>query len=125
MKELIPQERIECKIFVIRGQKVMLSTHLAQLYEVEPKVLIQAVKRNIKRFPEDFMFRLTWKETNSLKSQFVTLKNSSKAIFSLHYQKKQQMFAKLGAFCQGNRIINTKKGRKSFNFMTYFCMIFY
>ncbi len=75
MKELIPQERIENKIFVIRGQKVMLSMHLAALYGVTTKVLLQAVKRNIERFPEDFMFQLTWKETDSLRSQIVTLKN--------------------------------------------------
>ena len=49
-------ELIESKIFIIRGQKVMLSTHLAELYEVEPRVLVQAVKRNTERFPEDFMF---------------------------------------------------------------------
>ncbi|MBC8473608.1 MAG: ORF6N domain-containing protein [Candidatus Omnitrophica bacterium] len=71
----MPQERIENKIFVIRGQKVMLSMHLAALYGVTTKVLLQAVKRNIERFPEDFMFQLTWKETDSLRSQIVTLKN--------------------------------------------------
>ncbi|MDP2653109.1 MAG: ORF6N domain-containing protein [Candidatus Omnitrophota bacterium] len=53
---------IEQRIFIIRGQKVMLSPHLAELYGVEVRVLIQAVKRNIKRFPEDFMFQLTWEE---------------------------------------------------------------
>jgi hypothetical protein len=50
----------------------MLSTHLAELYEVEPRVLVQAVKRNIERFPEDFMFQLSAEEFASLKSQFVT-----------------------------------------------------
>ncbi|OIO33806.1 MAG: hypothetical protein AUJ70_02540 [Candidatus Omnitrophica bacterium CG1_02_40_15] len=68
----ILEEVIEPKIFMIRGHKVMLSTHLAELYEVEPKVLIQAVKRNIERFPKDFMFLLTKKEVMNLKSQFVT-----------------------------------------------------
>ncbi|MGD9158954.1 MAG: ORF6N domain-containing protein [Desulfobacteraceae bacterium] len=57
---------------MIRGQKVMLSTHLADLYDVEPKVLMQAVKRNIDRFPEDFMFQLSIDEFENLKSQFVT-----------------------------------------------------
>ncbi len=47
---------IEGKIYMIRGHKVMLSTDLAELYEVQPKVLMQAVKRNIERFPSDFMF---------------------------------------------------------------------
>jgi hypothetical protein len=64
---------IQQKIFEIRGQKVMLDFDLAELYDVETKVLNQAVKRNIDRFPEDFMFRLTKKEWNDLRSQFVTL----------------------------------------------------
>lgn len=66
---------IDClaeKIFVIRGHRVMLSSDLALLYEVEPKVLVQAVKRNIARFPEDFMFQLSDQEFINLKSQFVT-----------------------------------------------------
>ena len=65
-------EFIESKIFLIRGQKVMLSGHLAELYEVEPRSLVQAVKRNIERFPEDFMFQLNPEEFASLKSQIVT-----------------------------------------------------
>jgi hypothetical protein len=60
----IPEEHIESCIFLIRSAKVMLSTHLAELYQVEPKVLVQAVKRNLKRFPTDFMFQLTWEEAN-------------------------------------------------------------
>lgn len=59
-------------MFLIRGQKVMLSHHLAELYEVEPRALNQAVKRNIERFPEDFMFQLSREEFANLKSQFVT-----------------------------------------------------
>lgn len=59
------------RIFVIRKQKVMLSTHLAGLYHVEPRVLMQAVKRNLDRFPRDFMFQLTEAEWRNLKSQFV------------------------------------------------------
>ena len=65
---------IENKIFLIRGQKVMLDRELAKLYGVSTKALNQAVRRNINRFPEDFMFQLTWEEVNSLRSQFVTLK---------------------------------------------------
>jgi hypothetical protein len=64
-------ERIEQRIFLLRGQKVMLSTHLAELYEVEPRVLVQAVKRNLERFPSDFMFQLNAQEFRILKSQFV------------------------------------------------------
>jgi len=69
---LVPSDLIEKKIFLLRSQKVMLSIHLADLYQVEPKVLTQAVKRNIERFPRDFMFQLTWDEVSRLKSQFVT-----------------------------------------------------
>src|SRR5512136_861194 len=64
--------QIESKMFMIRGQKVMLSHHLAELYEVEPRALVQAVKRNIERFPEDFMFQLSQEEFSNLKSQIVT-----------------------------------------------------
>ena len=63
MNDLIPSERIEKRILLLRGQKVMLSTDLAELYEVVPKVLVQAVKRNSKRFPCDFMFQLKYKIT--------------------------------------------------------------
>jgi hypothetical protein len=71
MKALIPLEVIEQRILLIRGQKVMLSTDLAELYQVEPRVLVQAVKRNIARFPQDFMFQLTEEEFSNLKSQIV------------------------------------------------------
>ena len=71
MKHLIPHERIENRIYLLRGQKVMLSLHLAELYEVEPRALVQAVKRNMERFPDDFMFQLTNEETINLKSQIV------------------------------------------------------
>jgi hypothetical protein len=65
-------ESISESILLLRGQKVMLSSHLASLYGVEVKVLVQAVKRNLDRFPSDFMFQLTNQEVNNLKSQFVT-----------------------------------------------------
>ena len=71
MKALIPLEVIEQRILLIRGQKVMLSTDLAGLYQVEARVLVQAVKRNIARFPKDFMFQLTEEEFSNLKSQIV------------------------------------------------------
>jgi len=66
-------EIIAAKILEIRGKKVMLDRDLAKLYGVSTKVLNQAVKRNIKRFPEDFMSQLSWKEAQSLRSQIVTL----------------------------------------------------
>jgi len=63
---------IESRIFVIRGKSVMLDRDLAKFYEVETKVLKQAVRRNIERFPEDFMFELTKEELQNWRSQFVT-----------------------------------------------------
>ena len=72
MKDIIPTEIIMNQIYVIRGIKVMLDRDLAKLYEVETKALKQAVKRNIKRFPEDFMFELTKEELANWRSQFVT-----------------------------------------------------
>ena len=63
---------IEKMIYEIRGQKVMLDSELAELYQIETKKLIQAVKRNIERFPGDFMFQLTNEEFTVLRSQFVT-----------------------------------------------------
>jgi ORF6N domain len=68
---LIPAQNVEQLIFLIRGHKVMLSMDLAELYGVEPRALVQAVKRNRERFPEDFMFQLTEKEFQNLKSQIV------------------------------------------------------
>lgn len=68
-------EQIESRILIIRAQKVMLDEDLAALYEVEVKVLNQAVKRNLDRFPDDFMFQLTEEETLLLRSQIVTLKS--------------------------------------------------
>ena len=65
-------EIIQNRIFEIRSCKVMLDFHLAEMYQVETRVLNQAVKRNIKRFPEDFMFQLTGKEFSNLMSQIVT-----------------------------------------------------
>ena len=62
---------IQNKIYEIRGQKVMLDFDLAELYETETRILNQAVKRNIERFPEDFMFQLNESEFNNWKSQIV------------------------------------------------------
>ena len=72
MNELISIERIEKAILLIRGQKVMLDSDLAELYGVEAKGLNRAVKRNQERFPEDFMFQLTYQEVRTLRCQFGT-----------------------------------------------------
>jgi len=71
-KSLIPVDRIEKAILLIHGQKVMLDADLAELYGVETKVLVQAVKRNLERFPEDFMFQLSQEEFAILRSRIVT-----------------------------------------------------
>ncbi len=73
-QSIIPVERIEKAILLVRKQKVMLDADLAALYGVETRVLIQAVKRNLERFPEDFMFQLNKEEADFLRSQIVTLK---------------------------------------------------
>ena len=69
--DVLPPERIQQAILLLRGQKIMLSTSLAELYEVEPRALIQAVKRNAARFPPDFVFHITRQEVTNLKSQSV------------------------------------------------------
>ena len=71
---IVPVEQIERAILLIRGQKVILDRDLAGLYGVETKQLKQAVKRNIERFPDDFMFQLTREELENWRSQFVTSK---------------------------------------------------
>ncbi|MGD0456168.1 MAG: ORF6N domain-containing protein [Terriglobia bacterium] len=85
--QLVPLERIESRIFVLRGHRVMLDRDLAGLYGVATRVLNQAVKRNKDRFPEDFMFRLT-KEESSLvlasRSQTVTLKRGQNIKYAPH-----------------------------------------
>ena len=105
MKELIPIEIIERKILLIRGQKVMLSTHLAGLYEVETRALNQAVKRNINRFPEDFMFQLNDSEAEQLVSQNVI---PHKKYFggSLPYAFTEQGVAMLSSVLNSERAIN-------------------
>jgi phage regulator Rha-like protein len=71
-KSLIPVDRIEKAILLIRGQKVMLDADLAELYGVETKMLVRAVKRNINRFPTDFMFQLSKEEFDNLRFHFGT-----------------------------------------------------
>ncbi len=77
MKKIVPIESIVSKIIFLRGEKVLLDRDLAKLYGVETKVLKQAVRRNIKRFPSDFMFELSKEEFEDWRSQFVT-SNSDK-----------------------------------------------
>lgn len=71
-KILLPAEIIEKRIYLIRNQKVMLDFHLAALYEVDTKILKRSVRRNIDRFPEDFMFEINQEELENLRSHFGT-----------------------------------------------------
>ena len=74
MADIVPMERIANKIYLIRGMKVMLDRDLAELYDVETRTLVQAIKRNKQRFPSDFMFQLSKDEFDSLRSQIVISK---------------------------------------------------
>ncbi len=103
MTDLILAEKIESKIFQIRGKKIMLDSDLALLYDVETKVLIQAVKRNKGRFPEDFMFQLTKGEYVSLRSQIVTSKRGGRRY--LPYAFTEQGVAMLSSVLNSNRAI--------------------
>lgn len=76
MSSLIPTERIERRILLLRGQKVLLDVHLAELYEVEVRTLNQAVRRNLERFPEDFMFQLTDAEMELVLRSQIVISNS-------------------------------------------------
>ncbi len=80
MKDLIPSEKIIRKIYLIRGIKVMLDRDLAELYGVETKRLKEQVKRNISRFPADFMFILTGEEFKNWRSQFASSNSEKKGL---------------------------------------------
>ena len=102
--ELMLHEIIEQKIFLIRGQKVMLSFHLAKLYGVEVRNLVQAVKRNIDRFPEDFMFQLSWEELENSRSQIVTLKQGRNVKY-LPYAFTEQGVAMLSSVLRSKKAV--------------------
>ena len=93
---LIPQEAIADKILAIRGRKVILDRDLARLYAVTTGNLNKAVKRNVERFPEDFMFQLTKKEADSLRFQFGSLKRGQHAKY-LPYAFTEQGIAMLSS----------------------------
>ncbi len=93
-RSLIPVERIERSILLIRGKKVMLDRDLAQLYGVETRALNQAVRRNVDRFPEDFMFRLTREEIMRI-SQFV-ISSAHPRVKTLKFSKNVMAFTEHG-----------------------------
>ncbi len=85
---------IENRIFLFRGQRVMLDSHLAELYGAETRVLNRAAKRNSERFSEDFMFQLAEDEVKILRSQFVILEKDSD--LPSHYRYRPYVFTELG-----------------------------
>ena len=96
---------IEQRIIHVREQSVMLSEDLARLYEVPVKQLNQSVKRNVARFPDDFMFQLTWEETRFLRSQFVTLEKKPTHFRYRPLAFTEQGIAMLSAVLQSPRAI--------------------
>jgi hypothetical protein len=101
---LIPWERIDRAIIQVRGQKVMLDRDLAFLYSVETRSLVQAVKRNIERFPSDFMFQVSSEEFESLRSQFVISKGKGGRRY-LPYAFTEQGVAMLSGILNSHRAI--------------------
>ncbi len=104
-KSLIPIERIERLILLIRGHKVMLDSDLAELYGVTTKRLNEQVRRNLSRFPEDFIFQLTESETHLLRSQFATSKEGRGGRRYLPYAFTEQGVAMLSSVLNSERAI--------------------
>lgn len=105
MKEIIPQEVVESKILFIRDKKVILDRDLAMLYGVETRTLNQAVKRNIKRFPPDFMFQLTAGEMINWKSQIVISNQEKMGIRRRPYAFTENGVAMLSSVLNSERAI--------------------
>jgi len=105
MDSVVPVELVERKIYLIRGHKVMLDSDLAELYEAKTKALIQAVKRNIGRFPLDFMFQLNNQEVITLRSQFVTSKSGKGGRRYIPYVFTEQGVAMLSSVLNSERAI--------------------
>ena len=103
MKAIVPIERIEKKILLIRGHKVMLDSDLAVLYGVTTKRLNEQVRRNLRRFPSDFMFQLTSDEAESLRSQSATSKRGGRRY--LPYVFTEQGVAMLSSVINSKRAI--------------------
>ncbi len=102
--DLIPQETIASEIFLLRGKKVMLDRNLARLYGVTTGNLNKAIKRNIERFPEDFMFQLTKDEEKTLRFQFGSLKRGQHPKY-LPYVFTEQGVAMLSSVLRSKRAI--------------------
>jgi phage regulator Rha-like protein len=105
MSSLIPAELIEKRIYLLRGEKVMIDRDLAELYGVEVRALKQAVRRNIERFPADFMFELTGAEEDFLRSQIVILKARGKHSKYPSFAFTEQGVAMLSTVLKSQRAI--------------------
>ena len=103
--DLIAIERIEHAIYLIRGEKVMLDRDLASLYGVETKILNRAVKRNLRRFPSDFMFQVTTDEADVLRCQIGTSKKGSGGRRYLPYVFTEQGVAMLSSVLNSERAV--------------------
>jgi len=105
MPDIVPRERITSEIYIIRDTRVMLDRDLSELYGVETKVLKQAVRRNIKRFPEDFMFELTREEFENWRSQFVTSNRDKMGLRYRPFAFTEQGVAMLSSVLNSDRAI--------------------
>ena len=101
----IPEEVVMSKIYKIRGQKVMLDRDLAELYQVETKRLKEAVRRNISRFPEDFMFEMTKNEFEIWRSQIATSKSDQKGLRYVPFCFTEQGVTMLSCVLSSDRAI--------------------
>lgn len=102
----IPDEVVMNKIYIVREQKVMLDRDLAELYGVETKVLKQAVRRNIARFPEDFMFEMSKEELDNWRSQFVTSKEDRQGLRYMPFCFTEQGVTMLSCILNSERAIH-------------------
>jgi hypothetical protein len=105
-KIVIPDEVVMSKIYMVRDQKVMLDRDLAELYGVETKVLKQAVRRNMARFPEDFMFEMTKEELENWRSQFVTSKEDRQGLRYMPFCFTEQGVTMLSCVLSSERAIH-------------------
>ncbi len=105
---LIPDEIVLSQIYYIRGQKVMLDRELAKLYQVQTKVLKQSVKRNIARFPEDFMFEMSKEEFQVWRSQIVTSKSDQQGLRYAPFCFTEQAVAMLSSILRQTLFDNTE-----------------
>ena len=101
-----PDEVVMNKIYIVREQKVMLDRDLAELYGVETKVLKQAVRRNLTRFPEDFMFEMTKEELENWRSQFVTSKEDRQGLRYMPFCFTEQGVTMLSCVLNSERAIH-------------------